>query len=354
MGRERLEHTEILDRFLGEVVPRRFTHLSLTEANEETKVANLKLVADAIVGHTPDKVDLTFPKEDFHFAQDNVGNLVMRTPAGKSFPFTRWGLLQTCTRLDVPADYVKRCIAHDLSDVAAHNLNTWVPKLRGDLLFRTVSGRIRATLSDRYAVFDNEEVLDVLESVFPSGQYGVQSFVVDGEDMTLRIVSNEMLRIDGEDLFAGLQITNSEVGRGCVALEMFLFKYACTNGMLFGKVGVTSYSRRHIGSVSVVDEVTRILGEFPAGVEQIKTAVESARRVKMSTDLLHTLTEEFRKDARADDSLIDTVTGVMVNKYSPTVWGFANALTEVAQEFVEQRQMELERYAAHLVTSCVA
>ena len=190
--------------------------------------------------------------------------------------------------------------------------------------------------------------------MFPSGQYGVQSFVVDGEDMTLRIVSNEMLRIDGEDLFAGLQITNSEVGRGCVALEMFLFKYACTNGMLFGKVGVTSYSRRHIGSVSVVDEVTRILGEFPAGVEHIKTAVESARRVKMSTDLLHTLTEEFRKDARADDSLIDTVTGVMVNKYSPTVWGFANALTEVAQEFVEQRQMELERYAAYLVTSCVA
>ena len=64
------------------------------------------------------------------------------------------------------------------------------------------------------------------------------------------------------------------------------------------------------------------------------------------------MAEEFRRTL-GDDSLIDTVTGVMVNKYSPTVWGFANALTEVAQEFVEQRQMELER-TAYLVTSCVA
>ena len=52
-----------------------------------------------------------------------------------------------------------------------------------------------------------------------------------------------MLPIDGEDLFAGITLDSSDVGRSGLYVRFFIYKQVCTNGLIIPKAAVNCSDR---------------------------------------------------------------------------------------------------------------
>ena len=60
-------------------------------------------------------------------------------------------------------------------------------------------------------------------------------------------IENEMLNIDGEDLFAGITLDSSDVGRSGLSVRFFIWKQVCTNGLVISKSAANLFRQKHIG-----------------------------------------------------------------------------------------------------------
>lgn len=144
-------------------------------------------------------------------------------------------------RLSIPAKYYDRLRTDhpQLLDLNVNGLFQAEPERR---MIRTLDGKARAFLSDRYRRRDNFElanaVLPVLKQI-PDAQ--VLSCALTDERMFIKVVSPR-LQADvkvGDTVQAGVSIENSEVGLGALVVRPLLYRLICLNGM------VTEAATRH-------------------------------------------------------------------------------------------------------------
>jgi hypothetical protein len=153
---------------------------------------------------------------------------------------------QIAIHTGVPKKYYDTMLA-EAPELLATNINHWFHTNPERRMVRTLDGRARAFLSDRYRRFDNE---DVAESVLP----------VLLEDDSIRVESTEVTdlrlyikalfpRIEGEvavgdAVQAGIVISNSEVGLGSLKVQPLIFRLVCLNGAIANDYGINRY---HVG-----------------------------------------------------------------------------------------------------------
>ena len=129
------------------------------------------------------------------------------------------------------------------------------PKRR---MIRTLDGKARAFLSDGYRRLDN---YDLAEVVIPAlGEIPDIRFescsLTDSrlyiKALTPRISGEVKV---GEEVCAGVFISNSEVGSGSLRVEPFVYTLACTNGMVVAKgLGSAALRRIHVGRRVTTEE----------------------------------------------------------------------------------------------------
>src|SRR5262245_30508488 len=180
-------------------------------------------------------------------------------------------------KLGIPAGYLKRLHA-DRPDLYDRNVNGWLHGRAGEypaddrtFLVRTFKaddsghGIARALLSDRYGIMDNLDVLMAsLEGMYDVTGGEAPEFEADLTDrrMVVRVHLPEIQALaptllggyrspftgqSGDDLpvlFAGVQISNSEVGGGASTITPRLVVQVCTNGMTVTKDALRSV---HLG-----------------------------------------------------------------------------------------------------------
>jgi hypothetical protein len=158
---------------------------------------------------------------------------------------------QMATDLGIPKRYFDR-MKVDAPDLFVKNVHHWLyqePKtkmLRSWKVDDTYRNG-RAWLSDRYRRLDNMEIRDKLLPEF--GRLDVEPVFhnasITDERFYLRAVFPGMVKDVrvGDAVQWGVQIRNSEVGAAQFAIESFLLRLVCTNGMVVAKV----MSARHVG-----------------------------------------------------------------------------------------------------------
>jgi hypothetical protein len=155
--------------------------------------------------------------------------------------------------LGIPAKYYDKMLA-EYPELLSMNVNGWFHKQPDTRMLRTLDGRARAFLSDRYHRIDN---YDVAQTVLP----------VIGEIKDIRFVSCELtdaklyikavnprLQAEvkpGDVVQAGIVITNSETGQGSISVYPLVYRLICTNGMVAKDSGL---SRRHVGKAITEDD----------------------------------------------------------------------------------------------------
>ena len=202
---------------------------------------------------------------------------------------TRYAMSQLCNKLGVPARYLDKCFDSGNIDLASDNINAWLSEYNKNLFIREYDGRIRGILSDRYMTLDTPEIMDVISDVVDSSDYSTKGFYLSPERFHARIVQNDMMNIAGEDLFAGIQIDSSDVGRSTLIVRFMIFKQVCTNGLCVSKGGGVLFEQRHIG-INVDEfhsEFKESMSRIPILIDNFTSLIEESRKPDQKYSIGH-------------------------------------------------------------------
>lgn len=256
-----------------------------------------------------------------------------------------------CGKLQVPSRYFNRLVDNGQNVLAADNINVWLDSDdKRKFMLRQYDGHIRGVLSGSYSRYDAPEILQSVQEVFGEKQFKLKGSFINEERLHVRLVESEMLPIDDEDLFAGITLDSSDVGRSGLQVKFFIYKQVCTNGLVIAKSSAKLFTQKHIGITH--DDFKAGLEEGLKAFEDIKSEViamiEATHEIPMAADL-EAITEKIKDTTKLSDEDIEEVVYLMANKYEPTQWGLINGITEVAQKFSLERRLELEEIAGQML-----
>ena len=312
--------------------------------------------------------DIALNSKDYMVRKANTNNIRLNETAGitfisedqdiGNFPISRYALGQLSTKIGVPARYIEKCIDSGRIDLAQDNVNSWLEDYNKDLFIREFNGGIRGVLSSRYSVCDSHDILEVVNDAVDLSKYKVKGSYLNEERLHVRLIGTEMLPIDGEDLFAGLFIDSSDVGRSILTVKFGIYKQVCTNGLVIARAGGTLFEQKHIGITS--EEFHEGLVASLKNVDLLtEHAVEWVQKAKHRENHWSALSEyeddinEFvayiRQQTNLSEESSRKVINLMSTKYEDNRWGLINGITEVAQDFTLERRLELERIAGNIL-----
>lgn len=301
--------------------------------------------------------------EDFVVEKANTHNVMLSDTAGLTYiptdgsdeirqsQLSKFSFNQLCNKIGVPSNYIEKCVRSGRISLAQANVNSWLEDYNKDILIREHRGVIRGILSSKYSVCDTPEILDVLNDTL-NPNYKVKGYFLSPERFHLRLVGNP-LDINGEDLFAGISVDSSDVGRSPLVCNFFVYKQVCTNGLVVSKGSGTLFRQRHIGIDT--DEFRNGLSSSLSLIPDIIASVTDSIKNKMKLNVVGRFSEidaliaRLKADVSLSHESSEKVINLMRDKYSNSMWGMINSITEVAQDFSLERRIELERYAGNLL-----
>lgn len=314
--------------------------------------------------------DIESRSNDYMVRHANSNNIRFNERAGmtfisedqniRDFPISRYALGQLGTKIGVPVRYLEKCIQSGRIDLAQDNVNSWLEDYNKDLFIRAFSGGIRGVLSNKYSVCDSHEILEAVDDAVDLSKYKVKGSFLNEERLHVRLIGKEMLPIDGEDLFAGLFLDSSDVGRNILTVKFGIYKQVCTNGLVIARAGGTLFEQKHIGITAeefhdgLVKSLQNVDLLTDHAVEWVQRAKNRYNHWSVETEHPEDI-EEFvayiRQQTNLSDDSAHKVISLMQTKYEDTRWGLINGITEVAQDFTLERRLELERIAGSMLVA---
>lgn len=169
---------------------------------------------------------------------------------GKEVEFepTRTCIDQVSDRVAIPRKYADRLI-ETAPDLLATNVNHWFqanPERRMLRTLRNGSDIARAFLSDRYRPLDNADIAEKILPRLNDMGLEIKSCAVTDQRLYIQAVSEKMLAEVpkvGDQVQAGLIISNSEVGAGSLNIRHLIYTLRCTNGMVAENI----VKQNHVG-----------------------------------------------------------------------------------------------------------
>lgn len=295
--------------------------------------------------------NVMFNNGELTFVDDSTSEI-------ERYPMSRYALSQLGGKIGVPANYLQSCLDTGRLDLASDNVNSWLDDYGKDLFIREYNGHIRGILSSKYSVCDTPDILDVLQNTVDLNTYKVKGSFLNEERLHLRLVGKEMLPIDGEDLFPGLFIDSSDVGRNILTVQFSIYKLVCTNGLVISKCGGTLFQQKHIGikSEDFYEGLVASLKNVDLLCESACELVNSTRQkslefYKYTQEDFDAFLAQIKGTTKLSNEGAEKVIDLMKTKYGDSKWGYINSLTEVAQDYTLERRLEIEKIAGNLLAA---
>jgi hypothetical protein len=284
---------------------------------------------------------------------------------------------QIADRLGIPKRYYDR-MRGEAGPLLDANVMHWFHNKPEKRMVRMLEGKVRAFLSNRYRRLDHDELL--AHGVMPVfQQYGdrlnFHVAALTDQKLYLRAILPELAAdIDarpgdhtfiepggGADIVqAGVEIRNSEVGSGALAITPFIWRLRCFNGLVVADRSLTRY---HIGReqeetayavyqddtlaaddrafyMKVRDAVTAALSDVTFG-EIVRGMREAAGAEKIIDP--PAATERLAKRLDLGEGEAASVLRQLATGGDMSKWGMVNAVTAAAKDadgFGRQADME--------------
>ena len=208
-------------------------------------------LAHALECQLPTKKDLLVPSSLIRYQTDERGDctMVIGDPeAAERFGITDLARRQLADKLHIPFAYFERMRTGQPA-LLDHNVNTWLHCDDDRRMLRTLSGEVRAVLSDRYRRLDNYDlarhVVPILQRL-PGARF--ESVELTATRMYLKVVTARVAyeMAPGDIVQAGVVISNSEVGCGTLSVQPLVFRLVCSNGLIASD---RSLRKTHVGRI---------------------------------------------------------------------------------------------------------
>lgn len=167
---------------------------------------------------------------------------------GLNFDMSELFHRQLGASLKIPANYYRK-MQDEFPALLAENVNGWLSRSNKKHTIRTLDGKARAFLSDRYRRIDNYAIAKgTLPIIAEMPDAEVISCEITEDRMYIKVL-NPRLEAEvqkGDIVQAGIVISNSEVGLGSVSVMPLVYRLVCSNGMIVNDFGKRKY---HIGRI---------------------------------------------------------------------------------------------------------
>jgi len=282
---------------------------------------------------------------------------------------------QLSQEVGIPSKYYDR-MRESAPALAAANVNHWLRHTKKTVLVRTIDGKARALLSNRYRSIDNYDVMEAALPVLLNESKKLGNIEVVSSDVTekklyIKVVSKRLQYEvkKGDIVQAGIAISNSEVGLGSVRVEPFLLRLICENGAVIEDSAVRKF---HIGRVSAELEAAEEVFRDETRAQDDKTfimklqdvvraafAEENFARLKGMTidattrkisapiqDVVEEIADRWSLSEKHRNSFMQN----LIEGHDTTQWGFANAITAIANRADSYEEAtELEKIGGTLM-----
>ena len=260
---------------------------------------------------------------------------------------------QIGTYLDIPSKYYDRMLQRDPA-LLSYNVNRWFQKEPEQKLLRTMDGKARAFLSNRYRRIDN---LDIAEIVLPVIQQMEDAYFescqITDSRMYIKVVNKRLEAevVPGDIVQSGVIISNSEVGLGSVNIQPLVYRLVCSNGMV---VNDAQTRRTHIGRVNEADENFQLFSQETLAADDhafamkikdtVMAAVDETRftrvvgmmreatTVQMNTTDIPGVVRLASKDFNITEEESTGVLQRLIEGKDLTLYGLSNAVTRFSQD----------------------
>ena len=231
-------------------------------------------------------------------ASRHCGLVVDENEGATRYPLSELACSQLAKKLNIPFTYFK--LMRDLyPELLDQNINGWLRINAPDsYMVRTLDGRARAFLSNRYRRLDN---FDLAKSVMPILQQlpgaRFESVELTESKLYLKVVSSktECEVAPGDILQAGVIVSNSEVGCGTLRVEPLLYRLVCSNGLI---VCDRSMRKNHAGRALVSDDESVVVYQddtLEAEDKAIFLKVRDLVQTAVSETTFQLISEKMRK-----------------------------------------------------------
>lgn len=300
---------------------------------------------------------------------------------------------QISGRLQIPWKYYDRLLT-DHRDLVINQVNALFEREPQTRLLRTLDGKARAFLSDRYRTIDNDEVIE--QALPPIVQGDVPSQLLSsnvsensmhikvlftGDDLAQDIgeLARPQNHIGGQangstrdTIRPGAVISNSETGHGRLRIDGFFYRDFCFNGCVYGTESIFNYKRNHIGSrleangdfevfsdetkrkqnELIISEVTDALSAL-TNPENVRKMGDTLRATKegAKVDDAFAAVDQLAKEVDIRDGEKENIIGNLLTDGDFSRWGMLNAVTKIANtDAVDyDRACELENIGSQLI-----
>jgi len=274
--------------------------------------------------------------------------------------------------LGIPRKYYDRMLQENIG-LLAHNVNTWLHRGPEQRMIRTIDGRARAFLSNRYRRIDNIDIaqmtLPIIQEI-PDAIY--ESCNLSDDYMFIKVVNPKLTAevVPWDIVQAGVVISNSETGQGAVCVQPLIYRLVCSNGMT---VNEARTRRNHIGRVSSADENLLIYSKETLEADDKAFTMKVQDTVRAAVDeawfarIVDTLRDSTDKKLNTADipsvvKLASSSFGIteaesngvfqhLIQDADYTLYGLANAVTRYSQDVESyDRASKLEEIGYQIVT----
>lgn len=217
------------------------------------------------------------------------------------------------------------------------------------LFIRDFEGMHYGVLTDKYAMFDDDEVVDILsqnEYLMSSKEFWSD---ITPERFHARFVDAEKLYIPGDSSPLSLCtfVDNSMVGKSSFKIRFGIYRWACTNGMIAGLKEFEILKMMHKGDKDYVQCVSEAL----ENVEEYKKMLfEMVKEAACTYSSIYNLTEDQALAYIQKKLNVSKKASVIIlenyRKYgNETKWDLTNAITDYAHVVDISSRIKLESAA---------
>ena len=278
---------------------------------------------------------------------------------------------QLGTYLNIPQKYYEKMMGEN-PELLAVNVNSWLHRKPEQRMLRTIDGRARAFLSNRYRPIDNFDIASITLPIIgemPDARY--ESCQITEDNMYIKVVNPRLTEevTPGDIVQAGVVISNSETGLGAVCVQPLVFRLVCRNGMV---VNEARTRRSHVGRVNSTEENFSIYSqETLAAIDNafvkklqdtVRAAVDEARFAQVVGKLRESREKKLNTaDIPAMVKLASSSFGIteaessgvlqrLIEDADYTVYGLANAVTRHSQDVEDyDRASKLEQIGYSII-----
>jgi hypothetical protein len=254
-----------------------------------------------------------------------------------------------------------------------HTVNTLLRQKPTTRLVRTIDGKARAVLSNRYRMLDNFDLAQALLPIIGE----MDSPLVEGQLTDSKLYIKVLLpKIEatvpevGHTVQSGFVITNSEVGLSRITVQPLVYTLVCKNGMILPDHSLKAY---HVGKAGLeMDEAYQVFTDATLAADdkafwmKAQDVVRAAADEAKFHDIVARLGEAAQTEPIAD---VETTVERVAKKHyltdgeskgvlnhlaaggNLTLYGLHSAITRMAQEVESyDRSIELETLGGEVVT----